>query len=303
MVSITETVSLSDLSLNMAVNITSYSVDGLRPIRKYLLSLPPKMTYGLEIKELNPLLVTCPAWPAGHSLFFYCVIPFFGSISCFAALFTLVFTVRGGAGVSGCWQHCTPVLQVYTYTPPQFPVHRALCHLKKPSSIVRIMYFWILECFKHHPAGASEWQAGESKSGSWPGNEDPVLRQETVTVLESLRMHVWQGHPQHGTVSAPLHSLHCRLQTQLHQVSSAEVLGRLCNCWPDQERQQCRVESWHKTLCESQYNQRISLLLHFLNTDQHEGKPGRWWEFCRFQPALPSLVNVQGMDIEIVDSY
>ena len=44
-VSITETVSLSDSSLNIAVSMTSYSVDGLRPVRMYLLSLPLRTTY------------------------------------------------------------------------------------------------------------------------------------------------------------------------------------------------------------------------------------------------------------------
>lgn len=48
MVSMTETVSLSDWSLKTAVNITSYSVEGLRLVRMYLLSLPLKTNYKTE---------------------------------------------------------------------------------------------------------------------------------------------------------------------------------------------------------------------------------------------------------------
>lgn len=44
----TEMVSLSDLSLKTAVNRTSYSVDGFRPVRTYLLLLPLKTTYAQE---------------------------------------------------------------------------------------------------------------------------------------------------------------------------------------------------------------------------------------------------------------
>lgn len=44
-VSVTEMVSLSDSSLKTAVNRTSYSVDGFRPVRTYLLLLPLKTTY------------------------------------------------------------------------------------------------------------------------------------------------------------------------------------------------------------------------------------------------------------------
>lgn len=44
-VSMTEMVSLSDSSLKTAVNRTSYSVDGFRPVRTYLLLLPLKTTY------------------------------------------------------------------------------------------------------------------------------------------------------------------------------------------------------------------------------------------------------------------
>lgn len=49
-VSTTETVSLSNSSLNTAVNMTSYSVDGRRLLRMYLFLLPSKSTWRSETR-------------------------------------------------------------------------------------------------------------------------------------------------------------------------------------------------------------------------------------------------------------
>lgn len=56
-VSMTEMVSLSDSSLKTAVNRTSYSVDGFRPVRTYLLLLPLKTTYIRETQFRFPYVV------------------------------------------------------------------------------------------------------------------------------------------------------------------------------------------------------------------------------------------------------
>lgn len=52
-VSMTETVSLSDSSSNMAVSRTSYLVEGLRPSTVYLFSLPLKITYDKKNRHSN----------------------------------------------------------------------------------------------------------------------------------------------------------------------------------------------------------------------------------------------------------
>lgn len=107
---------------------------------------------------------------------------------------------------------------------------RALCHLKKPGSTVRISFFGFLRCFSIlYPAKSSEGQAGICWSRSSPVKLDPGLPYQPTTVCKGswlclIQASAAQEPEQTYCSSIPFHPVHWWLQMQVTVMSSAEVL-------------------------------------------------------------------------------